>query len=275
MAPILSLAVPLGRAWLADRARRPDRLLRLVACGGWLGFSPLPLARGAAARSFSVILAGYVGYAIFSVGMGGLADALAVVRVRAGALYGAAAALGIGRVGGRGVGTGMAGRSPATRAELAGPLIPFAMWLALLPLREPGGRERPGCGPAARRRHTGRRRGSMRHGDKGPPDAGAVQPIPRAHRGLSRGFVSRTCGWTSSWPTGERLALTRVINWRQGNDHIAGPRRHVVRHANRAEGLLCADRAKCAILQILQREQTVLIRYCALPGKRAAPNSNS
>src|SRR6185312_16135012 len=41
-----------------------------------------------AARSFALVLTGYLGYAVFFVGMGGLADALAVARVRAGAVYG-------------------------------------------------------------------------------------------------------------------------------------------------------------------------------------------
>jgi PPP family 3-phenylpropionic acid transporter len=129
VAPMLSLAVPLGWAWLADRTRRPDRVLRIVACGAWLGFSPLVLARGAAARSFSVILAGYVGYAIFSVGLGGLADALAVVRVRAGAIYGRLRLWGsIGFVIAA-VATGAA--LGVLHAELGGLLIPLAMWLAL------------------------------------------------------------------------------------------------------------------------------------------------
>src|SRR5665213_175997 len=60
VAPVLSLGVPLGWAWLADRTRRHDRVLRIVAGGAWLGFSPLVFLRGAAARSFSLILAGYL-----------------------------------------------------------------------------------------------------------------------------------------------------------------------------------------------------------------------
>ena len=132
VAPILSLGVPLGWAWLADRTRRHDRVLRIVACGAWLGFSPLVLARGPAARSFSVILAGYLAYAVFAVGMGGLADALAVVRVRAGAIYGRMRLWGsIGFVIAA-VGTGAAlSALPSRLATLAGPLIPIAMWLAL------------------------------------------------------------------------------------------------------------------------------------------------
>jgi PPP family 3-phenylpropionic acid transporter len=132
VAPVLSLGAPLGWAWLADRTRRHDRVLRIVACGAWLGFSPLVFVRGAAARSFSVVLAGYVGYAIFNVGMGGLADALAVVRVRAGAIYGRLRLWGsIGFVIAA-VATGAALTVlPSRWAALSGPLIPLAMWLAL------------------------------------------------------------------------------------------------------------------------------------------------
>src|SRR5450432_2875903 len=129
VAPILSLAVPLGWAWLADRTRRHDRVLRIVACGAWLGFSPLVLVRGPAARSFSVILAGYLAYAVFAVGMGGLADALAVVRVRAGAIYGRLRLWGSVGFVIAAVATGAA--IGALHADLAGPLIPPAMWLAL------------------------------------------------------------------------------------------------------------------------------------------------
>jgi MFS transporter, PPP family, 3-phenylpropionic acid transporter len=132
VAPVLSLGVPLGWAWLADRSRRHDRVLRVVSCGAWLGFSPLVFLRGAVARSFSLILAGYLAYAIFNVGSSGLADALAVVRVRAGAIYGRIRLWGsIGFVLAA-VGTGAAlSAFGSTPALLAGPLVPLAMWLAL------------------------------------------------------------------------------------------------------------------------------------------------
>jgi PPP family 3-phenylpropionic acid transporter len=129
IAPLLSLAVPLGWAWLADRTQRHDRVLRLIAFGAWLGFTPLAWAHGRAARSFALVLAGYLGYATFFVGMGGLADALAVARVRAGAVYGrlrlwgsvgyVVAAIAVG-----------AALGPFV-LRLRGPLVPCAMWAAL------------------------------------------------------------------------------------------------------------------------------------------------
>lgn len=87
-APILSLAVPLGWAWMADRTQRHDRVLQIVAAGAWLGFAPLVFAGGRMAPAFSAVMAGYLCFAFFWVGMGGLADALALARVRAGAIYG-------------------------------------------------------------------------------------------------------------------------------------------------------------------------------------------
>jgi PPP family 3-phenylpropionic acid transporter len=138
VAPVLSLAVPLGWAWLADRTRRHDRVLRIVACGAWLGYAPVVLARG-----FGPVLAGYFAYALFNVGIGGLTDALAVARVRAGAIYGrmrlwgslgfVLAALVAGALLSKGL------------ASPAGVLPPLAMWVALggtfaatLKLRGPG-----------------------------------------------------------------------------------------------------------------------------------------
>ena len=129
MAPLLALVVPLGWAWLADRTRRHDRVLQFIAFGAWLGFSPLAWAHGRAARSFALVLTGYLGYAVFFVGMGGLADALAVARVRAGAVYGrlrmwgslghVTAAITVGALLGPFV------------LRLRGPLVPCAMWAAL------------------------------------------------------------------------------------------------------------------------------------------------
>ena len=129
VSPLLALAVPLGWAWLADRTQRPDRVLRCIAFGAWLGFSPLGWAHGRAAQSFALILTGYVCYATFWVGMGGLADALAVARVRAGAIYGRLRLWGsVGYIVAA-VTVGALLGPYATR--LNGPLVPCAMWLAL------------------------------------------------------------------------------------------------------------------------------------------------
>jgi PPP family 3-phenylpropionic acid transporter len=129
VAPILSLAVPLGWAWLADRTRRHDRVLQVVACGAWLGFTPLVLARGAAARSFPLILTGYFAFAAFGVGAGGLADALAVARVRAGAIYGRLRLWG--SVGFVIAAVTVGAALGLFHFDLSGHLVPLAMWLAL------------------------------------------------------------------------------------------------------------------------------------------------
>ena len=129
VAPLMSLAVPLGWAWLADRAQRHDRVLQVLTGGAWLGFSPLVLAGGSASRSFEVVLAGYLCYALFYVGIGGLTDALAVARVRAGALYGRLR--GWGSVGFVCAAMLVGVLLQLTHADLAGRLVPAAMWLGL------------------------------------------------------------------------------------------------------------------------------------------------
>jgi MFS transporter, PPP family, 3-phenylpropionic acid transporter len=128
-APLLSLVVPLGWAWLADRTQRHDRVLQIVACGTWLGFTPLLFAGGVGARAFGAVMAGYLCYALFYVGMGGLADALAVARVRAGAIYGrlrlwgsvgfVCACLAVGLL------------VQLAHVSLTGPVVPIAMWVGL------------------------------------------------------------------------------------------------------------------------------------------------
>ncbi len=128
-APLLSLAVPLLWAWLADRTQRHDRVLQVVTGGAWLGFTPVLFARGGAPRAFSLVMAGYLAYAVFYVGMGGLADALAVARVRAGAVYGRLR--GWGSIGFVCAVLAVGLLVQLTHADLAGPLVPAAMWLGL------------------------------------------------------------------------------------------------------------------------------------------------
>jgi PPP family 3-phenylpropionic acid transporter len=138
VSPVLSLAVPLGWAWLADRTQRHDRVLKLVAGGAFLGFSPVVLAHG-----FGPVLVGYFAYAIFNVGTGGLTDALAVARVRQGAIYGRMRLWGsLGYVLAALVAGGLL---TAGLASPSGVLPPLAMWVALggtfaasLGLRGPG-----------------------------------------------------------------------------------------------------------------------------------------
>lgn len=130
IAPLMSLGVPLGWAWLADRTQRHDRVLRFIALGAFLGFSPLVWAhRRAATGSFAPVLGGYVGYAAFFVGMGGLADALAVARVRAGAVYGRIRLWG--SLGWILVALAVGALLGTSTPRLGGLLVPCAMWAAL------------------------------------------------------------------------------------------------------------------------------------------------
>jgi len=121
--PLLALVLPLAWAYLADRTHSHHRVLRAVVCGAWLGFVPVLFA-----RSFAVIFAGWALYASFSVAVGGLADALAVARVRAGAVYGRLRLWGsVGYV----VAAVLVGAALTARARPADRLVPVAMWLAL------------------------------------------------------------------------------------------------------------------------------------------------
>jgi len=123
LSPLFALGVPLAWAYLADRTHRHDRVLRLVVGGAWLGFTPMLFA-----RRFDGIFASWALYAVFSVAVGGLADAFAVARVRAGAVYGRLRLWGsIGYV----IAAVAAGALLSARGRAADPLVPIAMWLAL------------------------------------------------------------------------------------------------------------------------------------------------
>jgi PPP family 3-phenylpropionic acid transporter len=149
--PLLALVIPLGWAWLADRTRQHARVLRIAIGGAWLGLTPLLFAQRAGADArFRLIFAGWLGYALFSIAVGGLADALAVARVRGGAIYGRMRLWGsVGYVcSSLLVGALLWRRAGGGRG--ADPAAPVALWLALacataaaLPLRgsgEAGGR---------------------------------------------------------------------------------------------------------------------------------------
>ena len=129
VSPLLALSVPLGWAWLADRTQRHDRVLQLISFGAFLGFTPLAWAHGRAASSFALILLGYLGYATFYVGMGGMADALAVARVRAGAIYGRIRLWG--SIGFIIAAVTVGALLGPYLLRLRGPLVPCAMWAAL------------------------------------------------------------------------------------------------------------------------------------------------
>ena len=116
-------------------------MLRIVVGGACLGFVPLLFA-----RSFGAILIGWITYAVFSVSVGGLADALAVARVRAGAAYGRLRMWGsVGFVVAAVAFGGVLWARHGTVNAGADWLVPVAMWLALvaafvaaLPLRGTG-----------------------------------------------------------------------------------------------------------------------------------------
>ena len=123
VSPLLALAVPLAWAYLADRTHRHDRVLRVVIGGAWLGFTPMLFA-----GSFAAILPSWALYALFAVAVGGLADAFAVARVRAGAVYGRLRLWGsVGYV----VAAVAVGALLSARGRAADRLVPITMWLTL------------------------------------------------------------------------------------------------------------------------------------------------
>ena len=110
------MGVP-GRSDAPPRSRPADRI-----GGAWLGFTPMLFA-----GSFTAILTGWGLYALFAVAVGGLADAFAVARVRAGAVYGRIRLWGsVGYV----VAAVAVGAVLSLRGRAAG-LVPIAMWITL------------------------------------------------------------------------------------------------------------------------------------------------
>jgi MFS transporter, PPP family, 3-phenylpropionic acid transporter len=87
--PALQLVVPLGWGWLADRTRRPDRILRALCLGAFLASLPVIFA-----RTMSALFVAYFAQQIFVVAIVGMADSVAVERWRKGKAYGPTRAAG-------------------------------------------------------------------------------------------------------------------------------------------------------------------------------------
>jgi MFS transporter, PPP family, 3-phenylpropionic acid transporter len=77
VAPFLHLGAPVVWGWMADRVGRPERLLRLACAGSFTFLLPLLFV-----RTMPGMLFAYLGHQMFAVGVVGLADALALERVR-------------------------------------------------------------------------------------------------------------------------------------------------------------------------------------------------
>lgn len=84
MTPLCNLGVPLVWGWIADRTHRHDRVLRVASFGSALGIAAL-LLRG---RDFRSALATFALFAVFNVGIGPVADTLAVASSARGHGYG-------------------------------------------------------------------------------------------------------------------------------------------------------------------------------------------
>lgn len=125
VSPIMALGVPLFWAWIADRTRRHARVLQLICGGACLGFFPLLFA-----QRFPTILVTYIGYSLFAVAIGGIADSLAMARVRAGGDYGRIRVWGsLGCM----VATLIGGQILTARGDIAAdPWVPRMLWLALV-----------------------------------------------------------------------------------------------------------------------------------------------
>lgn len=81
--PLLNMGVPLLWAWTADRTRQHARVLRIACLGAFCGYAPLVLC-----HTFAGVLASYLAFGLFSVGIGSLIDSMAIARVRLGQSYG-------------------------------------------------------------------------------------------------------------------------------------------------------------------------------------------
>jgi PPP family 3-phenylpropionic acid transporter len=119
VAPVLHLFVPLGWGWVADRTRRPDLLLRVACLGAAALMVPVVLA-----RTTPGLLLLYALQQSFTVPIVGLADALALERVRRGEDYGRMRLWGSVAFA---VASGGLGTVLAARGRTADPLVPAAI----------------------------------------------------------------------------------------------------------------------------------------------------
>ena len=89
IAPALQLVVPLLWGWLADRTRRPDRILRGLCLGSFLASLPIVFV-----RTMPALFGFYLVQQFFAVSILSLVDSLAVERSREGTAYGPVRAAG-------------------------------------------------------------------------------------------------------------------------------------------------------------------------------------
>jgi len=85
----LQLFVPLVWGWLADRTRRPGRILRGLCLGAFLASIPVIFV-----RSMSALFGVYLAQQLFAVSITSLADSLAIERSRHDGRYGSIRAMG-------------------------------------------------------------------------------------------------------------------------------------------------------------------------------------
>jgi PPP family 3-phenylpropionic acid transporter len=79
---VLQMGVPLIWGWLADRTRRPDRVLQILCLGAMAASLPIVFV-----RTMPILLVFFVGQQFFMVSIMALADSLAVEKTRTGAEY--------------------------------------------------------------------------------------------------------------------------------------------------------------------------------------------
>lgn len=82
VAPLFQMAVPLAWGWLADRTRRPDRILRILCLSATLASLPVIFVRTMPALWFLILCQQFFAVSIMSIG-----DALAVEKARSGEDY--------------------------------------------------------------------------------------------------------------------------------------------------------------------------------------------